>query len=195
MSDYSGSFRKYLKHISFYVLVKLRSGDTLMSMLKEDNEDDVLLYFPVVVKSFSVVSDDGIGEAQSIMPWIGVDSEKLFYIQKSDIMIIKPLSARFIPMYINILKKYEFPEAYAKEQEKNAPKTKEMERQPQTEEVNDVISQLEQYFGLKEVDEDPEPKKIDGNDTSKSDNPTSNLDTNPSSDNKNEGTDPSKNGN
>lgn len=151
MGDYKGMFGKYLKLSSFYVLLKLNSGDTLMAMLKEDNEEDILIQYPFEVKSFSVVTDEGIGEATSIKPWIGTDTDKYFYLPKSAILIMKPLAARMIPTYLTFLKRYEFPEMAKAEQEKTEPKTKEMEKQPQKEDVNDLMKKMEELYG-KELD-------------------------------------------
>jgi hypothetical protein len=89
----------------FYVIMKLTSGEQVMAVLKEEDDEHVLLDFPLCIRTIPILeaSRDHI----TAHPLCQFSDDRTFVIAKRDIMFVKKLHHLFIPHYQRIVAEHE----------------------------------------------------------------------------------------
>jgi hypothetical protein len=83
-----------------YVVLKLVSGETLMSVLGAEDENFVQLNNPLVIKSVPSLADGR--EHLAAAPFCPFTEDSEFILDKRDVMFIKNLAEPFIKTYIRL---------------------------------------------------------------------------------------------
>lgn len=87
-----------------FVLVKLITGEQLMAILSDEDENAVQLTFPMEIKS----SATGHGTEQlTAVPYCTFVQERIFEIDKINVMFINELHEMVIDQYIKMIEAYE----------------------------------------------------------------------------------------
>jgi hypothetical protein len=90
-----------------YVVVKLVSGENVMSILDYENSDLLELKYPMLIRSVQTV-DNGIGKEHMIAtPFCPFAADDYFTIERKDVMFVKELHQALVPNYLNLLKDHE----------------------------------------------------------------------------------------
>jgi hypothetical protein len=89
----------------FFVVLKLCSGEQVMAVLREEEDDRILLETPMVMRSIPVLETGR--EHITAHPLCQFSDDKIYVIQKRDVMFCKKLHHVFIPHYMKIVKEHE----------------------------------------------------------------------------------------
>ena len=89
----------------FYVIMKLTSGEQVMAVLKEEDEEHVLLDFPLCIRTIPIL--EAGREHITAHPLCQFSDDRTFVIAKRDIIFVKKLHHLFIPHYQRIVAEHE----------------------------------------------------------------------------------------
>ncbi len=89
----------------FFVVLKLCSGEQVMAVLRQEDEDRILLETPMVMRSIPVLETGR--EHITAHPLCQFSDDKVYVILKKDVMFCKKLHHVFIPHYMKIVKEHE----------------------------------------------------------------------------------------
>lgn len=84
-----------------YIVMKLTSGEQVLAVLQEEDEEHVMLEYPMVMKT--IVNFEAGKEHITASPLCAYTDEQSFVIPKSSILFIKKLHQVFIPHYQRIV--------------------------------------------------------------------------------------------
>jgi hypothetical protein len=144
-----------------YVILKLSSGEQVMAILKEEDEDRILLETPMCIRTIPVFETSR--EHVTASPLCQFSDDKIFVIHKKDIMFCKKLHHVFIPHYQKIVAEHEKQSFVTKD------KTEHL-NDNETMTVEDAVKQIDMLQSLLQQDETEEENTIprnfvQGNDT------------------------------
>ena len=89
----------------FYIVMKLTSGEQVMAVLKEEDDDHVLLESPMCIRTIPIL--EASREHVTAHPLCQFSDDRTFVIAKRDIMFVKKLHHLFIPHYQRIVAEHE----------------------------------------------------------------------------------------
>ncbi len=89
----------------FYVVLKLCTGEQVMAVLREEDDDRILLETPMVMRSIPVIETGR--EHITAHPLCQFSDDKIYVILKKDVMFCKKLHHIFVDHYIRIVKEHE----------------------------------------------------------------------------------------
>lgn len=143
----------------FYIVMKLVSGENVMAILREEDDSNVLIEYPMVMRS--IMDFEEGKEHLAASPFCVFTSDNDFVISKSNIMFIKKLNQTFIPHYRRIVSEYDA-SSFVLNSNKEEIITPERARS--------MIKQLKEVFSLEETEKEKELKQkisimLPGNDT------------------------------
>lgn len=148
----------------FYVVMKLVSGEQVMAVLRQEDEQHILVENPFVMRT--AVDFEAGKERITAAPLCPFSSDEEFVLDKKDVMYIKKLHHVFVHHYKNFVQEYSTSTNFvpAGSQEElhwgDAP--------PTPEEARSMINQLKNVLGEEEEEIDWKEKikfLVDGNDT------------------------------
>jgi hypothetical protein len=85
--------------------MKLTSGEQVMAVLKEEDEEHVLLDFPLCIRTIPIL--EAGREHITAHPLCQFSDDRTFVIAKRDIIFVKKLHHLFIPHYQRIVAEHE----------------------------------------------------------------------------------------
>jgi hypothetical protein len=147
-----------------YVVLKLVSGEQVMAILREEDDDRVLLETPMCIRT--IPNLEMAREHVTAHPLCQFSDDKIYVIHKKDIMFCKKLHQVFIPHYMRIVAESAKTSLLSKE--KTEPLWEEDEGEMTVEEARKRIEMLRSLAGMEEDEEQqPSPKSlfVEGNDT------------------------------
>lgn len=86
---------------TLYVILKLTSGEQVMSILKEEDEDYILLEDPMCIKTIPVIESGK--EHITAAPLCHFTADREFVINKQNVLFVKKMHHLFIPHYLKIV--------------------------------------------------------------------------------------------
>jgi hypothetical protein len=89
----------------FYIVMKLTSGEQVMAVLKEEDDEHVLLESPMCIRTIPIL--EASREHVTAHPLCQFSDDRSFVIAKRDIMFVKKLHHVFIPHYQRIVAEHE----------------------------------------------------------------------------------------
>ena len=89
----------------FYVIVKLTSGEQMMAVLVNEDDEYIEIEYPMVMRSIPVLSEGK--EHVTAHPFCQFSDDRNFTLHKSNIMFVKRLHHVFIPHYQRIVNEHE----------------------------------------------------------------------------------------
>ena len=145
----------------FYIVMKLTSGEQVMAVLREEDDDHVLLESPMCIRTIPIL--EASREHVTAHPLCQFSDDRTFVIAKRDIMFVKKVHHLFIPHYQRIVAEHEKLSFITKDQKEELLWEDEVDQ----EEAKRRISMLED---LAKTPKDEEEEKryrvfIEGNDT------------------------------
>ncbi len=147
----------------FFVVLKLTSGEQVMAVLREEDDDRILLETPMVMRTIPVLETGR--EHITAHPLCQFSDDKIYVILKRDVMFCKKLHHVFVPHYMRIVKEHEETSFVSREDKKESLHWEDEE--PLTvEEVKKRVDMLASLLGnSNEEQEEMEPTFVRGNDT------------------------------
>lgn len=88
----------------FYVTLKLKSGEQLMAVLTDEDEEYVVLDSPIIIKTVPSQYEDK--ERIVAAPFCQFSDDTVFTLHKSAILYVKKLHESFVSHYNTIVEKH-----------------------------------------------------------------------------------------
>ena len=146
----------------FYVVMRFVSGEQVMAVLVEEDEENVLLQNPMLIRM--ILNYEAGKEHITAHPLCHFSEDQGFVIGKENILFCKKLHHTFIPHYRRMVEQYTKTEPFVQNNE-----WEEEEQELTIEEVQKRIAMLEAIAGAAKADEEPDEDRyrvfIEGNDT------------------------------
>ena len=145
----------------FYIVMKLTSGEQVMAVLREEDDDHVLLESPMCIRTIPIL--EASREHVTAHPLCQFSDDRTFVIAKRDIMFVKKLHHLFIPHYQRIVAEHEKLSFITKDQKEELLWEDEVDQ----EEAKRRISMLEDLAKTPKDEEEERRYRvfIEGNDT------------------------------
>ena len=89
----------------FYIVMKLTSGEQVMAVLREEDDDHVLLESPMCIRTIPIL--EASREHVTAHPLCQFSDDRTFVIAKRDLRFVKKLHHLFIPHYQRIVAEHE----------------------------------------------------------------------------------------
>ena len=89
----------------FYIVMKLTSGEQVMAVLKEEDDEHVLLESPMCIRTIPIL--DANREHITAQPLCQFSDDRSCVISKRDIMFVKKLHHIFMHHYQRIVAEHE----------------------------------------------------------------------------------------
>lgn len=154
----------------FYVVVKLNSGEQVMAILNDEDDDYIELAYPMIIRMLPVIIDGGAHEHVTAAPLCQFSSDKLFRIPKTSVMFVKELHQIMIPNYKKLVDESEKTVLVKRDKHGKIEKPSEENfwgdenlEDLSTEEIRKRIAMLESIFDNGEEEE--HKVFVEGNDT------------------------------
>lgn len=151
---------------ALYVILKLTSGEQVMSILKEEDDEYILLEDPMCIKTIPVLESGK--EHITAAPLCHFTADREFVINKRNVLFVKKMHHLFIPHYIRIVDDHMKSDVFQPAEEPSDSLIWEDDFTPET--AAKAVEQLKNIFGdeTKEEEVDWESKLrnlVQGNDT------------------------------
>jgi hypothetical protein len=87
-----------------YVIIKFVSGEQVMAVLLQETEENLTITYPMQIRMFPIVGQDGIGkEHVTATPWSKFAEDPELTINKRNVLFIKNLHHVLIPHYSRLV--------------------------------------------------------------------------------------------
>jgi hypothetical protein len=152
-----------------YVIVKLTSGEQMMAVLKDEDEDYVMLDTPMSIRIIPVI--EAGKEHVTAQPLCHFTDDQSFVISKRNILFVKKLHHVFISHYQKIVEEHSKTSFIARKQKsaddlKWEDENEEYLTERDEEEIRKKLDLLREVFGRENEEEEPEIRTyVQGNDT------------------------------
>ena len=141
-----------------YVVIKLVSGEQVMAILEEEDENIVQLCHPMTIRTIPIVGQGR--EHITAHPFCQFTDDKFFLIEKKNVIFIKRLHHMMIPHYKRLVSEH------GNDWKIENPPVESEEPMITAEEARKRIAMLMGIAGMEEREEKPiESTFVEGNDT------------------------------
>jgi len=148
----------------FFVVLKLCSGEQVMAVLRQEDEDRILLETPMVMRTIPVLESGR--EHVTAHPLCQFSDDKMYVILKKDVMFCKKMHHVFVPHYMRIVKEHDESTSFIDKDNKKEQLHWEDEESMTVEEARKRLEMLASLLGEKsEEDEERRSTLVRGNDT------------------------------
>ena len=86
--------------------IKLTSGDELLCVLVDEDNNGIIVEDPIVVRMIPVLTEDGMSNRMTTTPYMPFASQRTFYLSQADIITLTPMHSNFHKMYVGIVNQY-----------------------------------------------------------------------------------------
>lgn len=146
----------------FYVVVRLVTGEQIMSALQQEDDNYIQLLHPMLVRT--IPNFETGKEHVTAAPFCAFTEEESFVLDKKNVLFIKPLKEAFVPHYLNIVRE--------SQSVRFTPRGRDPQEVLDQNEIDhlrsiaDRISAIEQLRGIAdETEEEKHRVFVEGNDT------------------------------
>lgn len=144
----------------FIVVVRLINGETLISVLNDEDDNYIELKYPLAIKNVRVVDESGTYTESTVMnPWCSLTDDKYYRLVKTTVLFCKKLHSIYVQKYIDIVNYYNR-EAEVKKNESGF-----YEEVTNTDDIEKFVDKLESILKGESTDNEPESFFVEGNNT------------------------------
>jgi len=81
-------------------VLKFKNGDLVIATIRDSDTNELFwMDNPIAVIPYPVIQEDVMGETFLLKPWIGITTEKIFLIPKSEIITVCVLRENLLAQY------------------------------------------------------------------------------------------------
>lgn len=81
-------------------VIKFKNGDLVIATLKDSESNDLFwMDNPIAVIPYPMIQEDVVGETFVLKPWIGITTEKIFLVPKSEVITVCLLRENLLAQY------------------------------------------------------------------------------------------------
>jgi hypothetical protein len=129
-----------------YVIIKLLSGENVVSEVLNESDYDITLENPMVLQARLREKDGSVYESISAVPFCPFSLDTIYVLKKSNVLFIKPLNPEYIVSYIQMIDKID---------------NKALQSQPSSvEEVESILDRIQELMG---IEEESDSIELEGN--------------------------------
>jgi hypothetical protein len=81
-------------------VIKFKNGDLVIASIRDSESNDLFwMDNPIAVVPYPVLQEDVVGETFLLKPWIGITTEKIFLVPKSEVITVCLLRENLLAQY------------------------------------------------------------------------------------------------
>lgn len=81
-------------------VIKFKNGDLVIASIRDSETNDLFwMDNPIAVVPYPVIQEDVVGETFLLKPWIGITTEKIFLVPKSEVITVCLLRENLLEQY------------------------------------------------------------------------------------------------
>lgn len=81
-------------------VIKFKNGDLVIATLRDSESNDLFwMDNPIAVIPYPMIQEDVVGETFLLKPWIGITTEKIFLVPKSEVITVCLLRENLLAQY------------------------------------------------------------------------------------------------
>lgn len=81
-------------------VIKFKNGDLVIASIRDSESNDLFwMDNPIAVVPYPVIQEDVVGETFLLKPWIGITTEKIFLVPKSEVITVCLLRENLLAQY------------------------------------------------------------------------------------------------
>lgn len=145
----------------FYIILKLTTGEQMMAVLLEEDDEYIQIEYPMVLRSIPIIAEGK--ETITAHPFCQYSDDRKFILHKTNILFVKKLHHMLIPHYQRIVTEFESTSLVSKKSEQDYLE----DDITSVEELYAKIDKLRSIAGMDKEEDKPSDKSffVEGNDT------------------------------
>lgn len=147
----------------FFVVLKLCSGEQVMAVLREEDDDRILLESPMVMRTVPIFETGR--EHVTAHPLCQFSDDRIYVILKKDVMFCKKMHHVFVPHYMRIVKEHDTSTSFVDKQNNKQELNWDDEETMTVEEAEKRIQMLASLLEKNTEEEEIPFTVVRGNDT------------------------------
>ena len=81
-------------------VIKFKNGDLVIASIRDSESNDLFwMDNPIAVVPYPMIQEDVVGETFLLKPWIGITTEKIFLVPKSEVITVCLLRENLLEQY------------------------------------------------------------------------------------------------
>jgi hypothetical protein len=81
-------------------VIKFKNGDLVIATIRDSESNDLFwMDNPIAVIPYPMIQEDVVGETFVLKPWIGITTEKIFLVPKSEVITVCLLRENLLAQY------------------------------------------------------------------------------------------------
>jgi len=81
-------------------VIKFKNGDLVIATIRDSESNDLFwMDNPIAVIPYPMIQEDVVGETFLLKPWIGITTEKIFLVPKSEVITVCLLRENLLAQY------------------------------------------------------------------------------------------------
>lgn len=81
-------------------VIKFKNGDLVIATIRDSESNDLFwMDNPIAVVPYPMIQEDVVGETFLLKPWIGITTEKIFLVPKSEVITVCLLRENLLTQY------------------------------------------------------------------------------------------------
>ena len=81
-------------------VIKFKNGDLVIAAIRDSESNDLFwMDNPIAVIPYPMIQEDVVGETFVLKPWIGITTEKIFLVPKSEVITVCLLRENLLAQY------------------------------------------------------------------------------------------------
>ena len=81
-------------------VIKFKNGDLVIASIRDSDTNELFwMDNPIAVVPYPVIQEDVVGETFLLKPWIGITTEKIFLVPKSEVITVSLLRENLLEQY------------------------------------------------------------------------------------------------
>jgi hypothetical protein len=81
-------------------VLKFKNGDLVIASIRDSDTNELFwMDNPIAVVPYPVIQEDVVGETFLLKPWIGITTEKIFLVPKSEVITVCVLRENLLEQY------------------------------------------------------------------------------------------------
>lgn len=81
-------------------VIKFKNGDLVIASIRDSDSNELFwMDNPIAVVPYPIIQEDVVGESFLLKPWIGITTEKIFLIPKSEVITVCLLRENLLEQY------------------------------------------------------------------------------------------------
>lgn len=155
----------------YYTIVRLVTGEQVMAILTEEDDDYVELMHPMIIRIAPVQTALGkMSDRIFASPFCSFTDDKFFRLKKDNLLFIKPLHEEFVQHYLRLVSEIETPVVVKRQPDGSVKQELNWDEEEETITIDEINRRLEMLQAIIDAPKSEEKEEdlrifVEGNDT------------------------------